>query len=68
MKFGVILRLELDMKKQELFDIVCNGRSIYKDLTEEELLDTLDDLSQEYYETGVPNPEDLMIECKSIED
>lgn len=56
------------MKKQELFDIVCNGRSIYKDLTEEEMLDTLDDLSQQYYETGVPNPEDLMIEYRGIED
>jgi hypothetical protein len=55
------------MKKQELFDILCNGRVIYKDLSEEDLMNTMDDLSQQFYETGVPKPEDLMVECKSIE-
>jgi|688.fasta_scaffold00896_43 hypothetical protein len=55
------------MKKQELFDILCNGRVIYKDLSEEDLMDAMDDLSQQFYETGVPKPEDLMVECKSIE-
>jgi len=23
----------------------------------------MDELSQQYYETGVPNPDDLMVEC-----
>ncbi len=55
------------MKKQELFDILCNGRVIYKDLSEEDLMDTMDDLSQQYYETGVPKPDELVVECKSIE-
>jgi hypothetical protein len=55
------------MKKQELFDILCNGRVIYKNLSEEDLMDAMDDLSQQFYETGVPKPEDLMVECKSIE-
>lgn len=55
------------MKKQELFDILCSGRVIYKDLSEEDLMNTMDDLSQQFYETGVPKPEDLMVECKSIE-
>jgi hypothetical protein len=56
------------MKKQELFDILCNGRVIYNNLTEEDLMDIMDDLSQQYYETGVPKPEDLVVESKSIED
>lgn len=55
------------MKKQESFDILCNGRQIYKDLSEEELMNVFDELSQQYYETGVPNPGELMVECKSIE-
>ena len=55
------------MKKQELFDILCNGRVIFKDLSEEDLMNTMDDLSQQFYETGVPKPEELVVECKSIE-
>jgi hypothetical protein len=55
------------MKKQELYDILCNGRVIYKDLSEEDLMNVMDDLSQEFYETGVPNPHELVVECKSIE-
>ena len=49
------------MKKQESYNILCNGRVIYKDLSEEDLMDTMDDLSQQYYETGVPKPEDIMV-------
>lgn len=59
------------MKKQEssdLYDIYCEGRKIYTSLTEEEMFDTMDELSQQYYETGVPKPEDLMIELvRSLE-
>ncbi len=56
------------MKKQELFDILCSGRSIYKNLTEEEMLDVLDELSTKFYETGVPKPEDIMVESKFNEE
>ena len=45
------------------YQILCNERVIYKDLTEEEMFDTIDDLSQQYYETGVPNPAELVVEC-----
>jgi hypothetical protein len=56
------------MKKQELFDILCNGRKIYSNLTGEEMLDTMHDLAIEFYEKGVPKPEDIMVESKSIEE
>jgi len=45
------------------YQILCKERVIYKDLTEEEMFDTMDDLSQQYYETGVPNPAELVVEC-----
>ena len=45
------------------YQILCNERVIYKDLSEEEMFDTMDDLSQQYYETGVPNPAELVVEC-----
>ena len=45
------------------YQILCNERVVYKDLTEEEMFDTMDDLSQQYYETGVPNPAELVVEC-----
>jgi len=53
------------MKRQESFRILCNGRVIYQNLSQEEMFETMDDLSEQYYETGVPNPEDLVVECMS---
>ena len=53
------------MKKQELFKILCNGRVLYENLSEEELFDTMDTLSEKFYFTGVPNPQDLVIEYMS---
>ncbi len=51
------------MKKQESYRILCDGRVIYKDLTEDELFDVMDELSEQFYQKGLPKPEDLMIEC-----
>jgi hypothetical protein len=53
------------MKKQESFRILCKGKVIYHDLSEQEMFDIMDELSNQFYETGLPNPEDLMIECIS---
>lgn len=53
------------MKKQESFRILCNGRVIYQNLSQEEMFETMDDLSQQFYDTGLPNPQDLIIECVS---
>ena len=56
------------MKKQEssdFYNVYCEGRKIYTTLTEEEMFDVMDDLSQQFYETGVPKPEDLVVECTS---
>ena len=51
------------MKKQESFRILCNGRVIYQNLSQEEMFETMDDLSQQFYDTGLPNPQDLVVEC-----
>ena len=51
------------MKKQESFRILCGGRVIYKDLSQEEMFKVMDELSYQFYETGLPNPDDLVVEC-----
>jgi hypothetical protein len=56
------------MKKPESFDILCKGRKIYSGISEEEMFEIMDDLALQYYETGVPNPVDLMVECTSTEE
>jgi hypothetical protein len=53
------------MKKQESFRILCNGRVLYQCLSQDEMFEVMDELSQQYYETGVPKPEDLVVECTS---
>ena len=47
---------------KERYNILCNGRKIYQNLTEEEYFDTMEDLSEQFYETGSPNPSELETE------
>ena len=47
------------MKKQTKYTIFHKGKVLYKNLTEEEYFDMMDDLSVEYYQTGSPRPQDL---------
>ena len=50
------------MRKQELYNIYCKDALLYENLTEEEYFDKLEDLAQEYYDTGIPHPTDLKTE------
>ena len=49
----------------ERYNILCRGRKIYSNLTEEEYFDLMEDLSIEYYQTGAPNPQELETEILS---
>ena len=56
---------ELDIKKQELsdrFNISIKGVLAWKDLSEEEMFNTLEDLAIQYYEKGHPNSKDINVE------
>ena len=44
------------------YNILCKGRKIYSNLTEEEYFNTMEDLSVKYYQTGFPNPEEIETE------
>jgi hypothetical protein len=46
----------------ESYNILCKGRRIYTNLTEEEYFNVMEDLSVEFYQTGSPRPEDLETE------
>jgi len=45
-----------------MYNILCKGRKIYSNLTEEEYFNIMEDLSIDYYQTGSPRPEDLETE------
>ncbi len=45
-----------------LYHINIAGKRAFSNLTEEEYFDAIEDLSQEYYETGVPLPSDISTE------
>jgi len=70
LKSGAILVSELVTKRQglsdtmanDVYNIYCKGKKIYSDLTQEEYFDMMEDLSQEFYETGSPSPEDIETE------
>ena len=69
MKSGVILafasvtrKQESSKMSQERYNILCKGRKIYHNLTEEEYFDTMEDLSEKFYQTGSPNPSELETE------
>ena len=62
---GVTRIYVLDMKKQELSDrynISIKGVLAWKDLSEEEMFNTLEDLAHQYYEKGHPASKDINVE------
>jgi hypothetical protein len=44
------------------YNILCKGRKIYIDLTEEEYFNTMEDLAIDFYQTGSPNPNEIETE------
>jgi len=44
---------------KERYTILCKGKVLYKNLTETEYFERMEDLSIEYYQTGNPRPGDL---------
>ena len=47
------------MKKQELYSISYEGKILAEGLTEEEYMDKMQDLADEYYQNGTPHPLEL---------
>jgi hypothetical protein len=43
----------------EYYNILCKGRKIYSDLSEEQYFEVMEDLALQYYQTGSPDPYDL---------
>ena len=48
--------------KTDTYNILCKGRKIYSNLSEEEYFNIMEDLSIEFYQTGSPRPEELETE------
>jgi len=45
--------------KSSRFNILCKGKKIFSDLSEEEFFDAMEDLAQQFYETGSPEPHEI---------
>ena len=54
------------MKKETSYTILHKGEVLYKNLTEEEYFDMMENLSIEYYQKGSPRPQDLETKMFSI--
>ena len=66
MRFGVILAFALVTKKlalsdmaQEIYTILHKGRVLAEGLTQEEYLDKMMDLAEDFYASGTPNPSEI---------
>jgi hypothetical protein len=46
----------------QTYNILCNGKLLFSNLTEEEYFDAVEDLAQEFYQSGTPNPADIKTE------
>jgi len=44
------------------YNILCNGRKIYTNLTEEQYFNIMEDLADDFYQTGSPNPNEIETE------
>ena len=52
------------MKKQELYSITHKGEVLFENLTEEEYFDKMEELAEQFYDTGSPHPLELRTEIK----
>ena len=53
------------MKKQELYSISHNGKILAEGLTEEEYMDKMQDLADEFFANGTPHPLELETDVKN---
>jgi hypothetical protein len=44
------------------YNILCRGRKIYPNLTEEEYFNIMEDLAVDFYQSGSPNPNEIETE------
>ncbi len=44
------------------YNIYCNGRKIYANLTQDEYFEVMEDFAQQFYEKGSPQPHELTTE------
>ena len=52
------------MKKPELYKITHKGEVLFENLTEEEYMEKMQDLADEFFANGTPHPLDLRTEIK----
>ena len=45
--------------KPSRFNILCKGRKIFSDLSEEDFFNAMEDLAQQFYETGSHEPHEI---------
>ena len=55
------------MKKPELYSISYNDKILAEGLTEEEYMDKMQDLADEFFKSGTPHPLDLVTDVKEEE-
>jgi hypothetical protein len=46
----------------ETYNILCKGRKLYSNLSEEEYFNIMEDLAIEFYKTGSPTPDEIETE------
>jgi hypothetical protein len=44
------------------YNSLCKGRKIYSSLTEEEYFNIMENLADDFYQTGSPNPDEIETE------
>ena len=47
---------------KEFYNILCKGRKIYSNLTEEEYFNTMEDLANNFFLSGTPQPNEIETE------
>jgi hypothetical protein len=52
----------------EKYSILCDGQVLYTNLTEKEYFDTMDILSEQFYESGYPSPSSIETKITLIEE
>lgn len=51
---------------QVMYNILCRGRTIFSELSEDRFFDEMETLAQTYYECGSPSPDEITYETIEV--
>jgi len=52
--------------RQVVYNIMCRGRVIHREISQDDFFDVMEDMAQSFYENGQPHPDEITYETIEV--